>query len=349
MDTGPRTMRNFNTVNLSTIVAQICGPNPYRSALVFSPVGGSSLTTAPFVASIFNAGAGQSWTVPNGVTNVLDIFAWANGGNSGAAGAVLGGGGGGSGAFCTSGALTVVPGTIYPIAVGTGGGATDSTVNNPAGTQIVRARPGTTPVLDAAGTGGAATTGVVKQAGTVGIAATALAGAGGAGAGAPGYNAQPTAAAGQVGGVGGGAVTFAPYGVGGTGGNGANSGIAGKAATSPGAGGGGAGNNGAPIGSGADGLVVVFYAPSLIAQGISIDQDPALVLLQGAFNYIAGATYPTMISRRDIGDCIIEPWFGIAGLTNQVLRVTEYSYVPEASRRDVQGAGQAFAHPPYTG
>lgn len=349
MDYGPRTMRNFNTLTLSTIVAEICGPNPYRSALVFSPIGGQAASAPALIVATIAPASTQSWQVPSGVTSVLDMFVWGAAGNPGAAGAVLGGGGGGGGGFATTGSLTVVPGTIYTTLSHLASGGGRANITSPAGVLLAEVGTASDGVLDVGGAGGVPAAGVIQQAGGAGSTTTALAGLGGGGGGAAGYNAPGGAGAARIGGSGGGSATYSTYGAGGAGGNGGLAAAVGLAGTSPGGAAGGSGANGAAPGASSNSLIAIIYAPSPQVQGISLDQDPSLILMQGAFNYLAGATYPTMVSRRDIGDCIIEPWYAIVGIAGQVLRVTEYSYVPEAPGRDVQGAGQAFTHPPYSG
>lgn len=329
MDYGFRTMRNFNTVVAGLTVKELLGPNPYRFALLFSPVANQLLTGAPIAAAVFAAGANQKWTVPNGVTAVIDSYAWGSGGNAGASGALLGGGGGGGGGWARSGPETVVGGQTWSVSVDAGGLGGQSTIIDASNNNLVIATSGATGVLDIGGAGGVGSTGATGSTGGAGAAATALAGTGAGGGGGAGNPTNGGAGAAAVGGAGGGAATISGYGQGGAGGNGSLTGVAGLSGVIPGGGGGGGGKTGGGVGVGADGLAVIFYEPAGTGLAISIDQDPNLVLLQGAFNFLPGRPYPIKLNIDDIGSAIMEPWYVISGLANQIVRVTEYSYVPE--------------------
>lgn len=320
-------MRNFNTVTAGIAVSELMGPNPYRYALLMSPVA-NQLAAATIVAQVFMAGINQTWTVPNGVVRLNDIYVWGSGGNSGASGAVLGGGGGGGGGFARTGGLTVVPGTTFAINVDSAGNGSQSTVADATATTIATATSGITPVLNAAGVQGFGTVGIEITQGGAGDASTGLAGTGAGGGGAGGRTTNGTAGAGAVGGAGGGIAGLGGYGVGGGGGNGSVLTVAGVAGTGPGGGGGGGGKTGGAVGAGADGLVVVLYTPADPLMAISIDQDPNLILLQGALNWLPGRAYPVLLTAKDIGDAIMDPWYVISGVAAQKVRVTEYSYVP---------------------
>lgn len=343
MDYGCRTMRTFNTVTAGLTVAQLAGSNPYRMSLLLSPLAAAVGSAAPIVAVVFTPGLLQNWTVPAGVTQIIDAYAWGSGGNSGAAGATLGGGGGGGGAFATTGPLTVVPGDVFVVNVGAGASVTITTIVSPSGTTLASAGPGVTAVLDAAGAAGTAPTGQIKQPGGAGFAATGLAPKGGGGGGAGGNNAAGGAGSNTIGGTGGGVVTILTYGVGGNGGAGSLANIAGVPGVLPGGGGGGGGSVTGAFGAGAAGSAVIFYAPSTLGQALSIDQDPGLVLGRGSMNFLPGITAPYMVSRDMIGWAIIDPWYVISGLANVPVRVTEYSYVPEELPGAIRSARQAPA------
>lgn len=328
MEYGKRTMRNFNTVIAGLTVTELMGPNPYRCALVFSPVANQLLGSPSLGAAVFAAGANQIWTVPTGVTVIADGFAWGSGGNSGASGAVLGGGGGGGGGFSTMGSNAVYPGQLISVNVDSAGNGGTSGISNLVAAVACSASSGVTAVLDAAGAGGGAGSGSTAQGGGNGAAATALAGVGGGSGSAGGFGANGNNAAGATGGAAAGTAQLNGYGVGGAGKNGQAIGVNGLTGGSPGAGGSGGGKTGGLVGAGADGQAIIFYPLPAESLAISIDQDPNLVLLRGAFNFLPGRPYPVILTADDIGDAIMEPWYVISGVAAQVVRVTEYSYVP---------------------
>ena len=166
------------TVGLA--IAQFLPNNTRRKAFIFAPVVQGPASTANLVAVQFANGAAQSWTVPNGVTQVIDIYAWGSGGNSAAGQAVNGGGGGGGGAFGTSGPLTVTPGSVFSLAIDAKGTQAQSTVTTPGGVIVINAGSGQNAAASTGGAAGAATTGAIKQPGGVGqTAATAVGGGGG--------------------------------------------------------------------------------------------------------------------------------------------------------------------------
>lgn len=348
MRTAGRTMRNFNTLVLTTSAQEICGPNPYRQSLVLSPVPASSSTAPALVAVTFAPGNAYLWQVPPGVTQVIDMYGWGAGGISGAGQAVNGGGGGGGGAFGTTGPLTVVPGSVFSLSVDAAGGGSATSITSPSGVILVNAGSGANAILSAGGAAGPATTGVIKTAGGAGGTANTSKGAGGGGSG--GNNSAGGAGnASQTGGTAGGGAVLSGYGAGAAGGAGGGANIAGTAGTLPGSGGGGGGATTGASAAGGAGLVVIFYVPSAQQSGISFDQDPGLILNQGAFNFPLALVVPQIIRRDDIGDCVIEPWYAISGVSGQTIRVTEYSYVPEEFGRQLQGPGSAFANPAYSG
>lgn len=318
------TRRSPVNVIVGTTAVQVFAPNPFRKAMIFNPLAGNNGNTTPFVAQAFIAGTGQTFTVPNGVTQILDIFGWGAGGNPGAAGATNGGGGGGGGAFCTAGPLTAVPGSIYAIGVDTGGGASATTVVAPDGTTLINAGSGANGVTSTKGGGGAATTGKIKQVGGGGANGAAPIGGGGGGAG--GYSAVGGAAVGSTGGTGGGAAVYSTYGKGGNGGAGGNANVNGGPGTSPGGGGGGGGSTAGGAGIPSDGLVVVFYEPSIFAQSLSLGPDQNVVAGQGFINITPQTTYPIILTDEEIGNAITEPLFAISGVAGIVLSALEFFY-----------------------
>src|SRR5262245_22800350 len=103
-----RTRQNTITVPFPATAVEILGPNPYRKAIVLSPLAPSPFATPGLITVQFNAGLAQSWIVPAGVNSIVNAYVWGSGGNPGAAGAALGGGGGGGGGFAGTGAKPVV-------------------------------------------------------------------------------------------------------------------------------------------------------------------------------------------------------------------------------------------------
>ena len=115
--------------------APILSPSFVGNPLAPTPATGdasASLATTAFVAIATNrnraawgTGGSYSWTCPAGVTNVL-IRAWAAGGNGGAANSGTPGGGGGGGGY-EEVLISVVPGTTYPIQIGSAANSSSST------------------------------------------------------------------------------------------------------------------------------------------------------------------------------------------------------------------------------
>lgn len=145
-----------------------------------------------------------NWTAPTGVTSIT-VEAWGGGGAGGGATANASNGGGGAGGQYAMKVLTVTPGSIYAVVVGSGG--TGSTGNGTAG-----------------GDSTFATTSVVAKGGAAGVGGNTAAKAGAAGTGS------------VTGGVG--ATVYA-------GGSGSAGVVKSNACNSGGSGGGGAGSTGA--------------------------------------------------------------------------------------------------------
>jgi hypothetical protein len=216
------------------------------------------------VVKTYSTAGSFTWTCPPGVTSI-QVQCWGAGGGGGASASFWCDGGGG-GAYSKSTAITVVPGTIYTIQVGSGGakdfsGGDSYFINK----TTILAKGGQAGASGAAsGTkslGGAAASGVgdTKYSGGRGGYST-LAGEGGAGGGSSagtasnGNNGSPDNG-GNQGGNGGGAPTG-----GGAGGKGGDTGNHGINGSTPGGGGGGAGLNWSISGgSGAAGKVILSY------------------------------------------------------------------------------------------
>jgi hypothetical protein len=316
-----------NYVLHPTIPAQeVLPPNPRRKAFLLTPLAGGGASLSPLVAVVFGPGASQPWVVPAGVTQVVDMYVWGAGGNPGAPGAVLGGGGGGGGGYAAPGPLTVTPGSIYLITVDAAGGAVESNVVNTAGTKIARAISGGNGLLDVGGTGGSGSLAAVKFAGGAGATATALAGLGGGGGGAGGNPAAGGAGVAGAGGAGGGGPVLGGNGAGGSGGAGGLATLVGLVGATPGGGGGGSGNNGPAAPGGANGVGIVFYVPALAAQAISLSPRSDVAVGAGAINWLPGSAAIALLTDRNVGRGIAEPWYAISGVDGVVIQVTEWMY-----------------------
>jgi hypothetical protein len=317
-----RTMQNTITVTAGTVPIAILGSSPRRKAFICSPIAGGSGASLAVAAAVFAAGTGQTWQVPPGVTEIIDCYVWGSGGQSGGTGATLGGGGGGGGGFSSAGPQTVTPGTVFLVSVDAGNNVGASSVINAAGTTIASANSGGNGLLDAAGAGGAAGTGVRTFAGGNGAAATILAGAGGGGGGGGGSFAAGGAT--STGGAGGGAATLDGFGAGGSGGAGGASAANGSPGVLPGGGGGGNGNTAAHTQSGANGQVVILYRPASSAQAVSMSHRSDVAPGVGILNYLPGATFPTMITDDDIGTIMQDEWYIVSGIQGVLVQITEY-------------------------
>lgn len=331
MSSDCRTMPYTQTFTMLLAAIEVLAPNPRRKAFVLSPMAGYNGTagTAPVIAQVFAAGAGQQWSVPNGVTQIIDAYVWGAAGSPGAAGVALGGGGGGGGGFATSGPLTVVPGTVYALSVDAAGGGASTSITDPTGTVKAAANSGASGALAVGGAGGAGTTGVIQKTG--GTGATTANTKGGGGGGGAGNAANGGNGAGQTAGTGGGAATILGYGQGGAGGLGGFPNANGSNAASPGAGGGGGGSSTGLPGVSSDGVAVIFYALSNDARALSLSPRSDVVAGQGVLNFRPGMVQPFCLTDEDIGNGITEPWYAISGVSGVIFQITEYSYVPGTS------------------
>lgn len=311
-------------LTIGTAASQLLGPNLRRKAFMFGPLVQGPAGTPNIVSVVFAAGANQTWQVPNGVTQVVDIYGWGSGGSAGAAGASVGGGGGGGGSFGTAGPLTVVPGSVFTLSVDAAGAAGTTLVTNPSGTTLISAPSGANGALGTGGAKGTATTGVIKANG--GIGATTAAATGGGGAGAGGNASNGSNGAGQVGGAGGGADTILTFGDGGTGGAGGNANANGTAGESPGAGGGGGGSVTGSPGNAADGQVVIFYVPPSCSLMLSVSRREDVVAGQGTLNWVGCDPNPQIIWDNQIGTSIRDPWYAVSSIAGVAVQVTEYEY-----------------------
>jgi hypothetical protein len=183
-----------------------------------------------------------SFTVPRGSTSVR-VYVWGAGGGGGGSTVAGAGAGGGGGGGYTRGVVTVTPGQVIAVSVGTGGAAGVGSANGGPG-------------------GGSAFGSVLLCSGGAGgseavVAGAAVGGAGGAGSGGSFNQSGLGGGAGVVftgtsasGGIGGASFQSSPSGL--------NINAAGPAGQMPGAGGNG-GASGYAGGAGAAGLVIVEY------------------------------------------------------------------------------------------
>lgn len=201
-----------------------------------------------------------TWTCPAGVTSV-SVLVIGGGGGGVSTTSTSGGGGGGGGAYSFTPALTVIPATVYSVAVsishGPGTGGSSSWFGS---TSTALATPGSVGSGTVGGIGGNATTsvGTTKHSGGQGGSSGATDGGGGGGAsGAPGATgaAGSNGTAGTGGNGGGGSGNY------GAGGHGGGSLANGSPGGNYGGGGGGAGpTTGTQTGgTGAAGLVIITY------------------------------------------------------------------------------------------
>jgi hypothetical protein len=322
-----RTKSNVSLPTLQTVAASILGPNPYRKAFLLTPIPGG-VSATPVIAAVFGAGAGQQWQVPVGVTQIIDAYTWGSGGSGDNGQAGTGGGGGGGSGFSTTGPLTVVPGTVFAIAVDASNGQGITTITDPTGTLKAQANSGKSGAAAVGGAAGGAGTGIITKAGGAGGTSGNAKGAGGGGAG--GNNANGGAGnAVQTGGTGGGATTILTYGKGGVGGTGGSSPTQATPGNSPGAGGGGGFQTGGTLGAGADGLAVIFMLPSAQQSAISISKRPSVTAGLGTLNFMLPNIAPLLISDDWIGNAVTDEWFGVSGVAGVQIEITEYSYFTE--------------------
>jgi len=204
---------------------------------------------------VFASAGATTFTVPAGVTLLTLIELW-GGGASGGGGFMQSGGGGGGGAFSSITNMSVTPGQVINLTVGTGGtvglDGTDSWFSS---TGTVLAKGGKKGVIATGGAGGLASGGVgsTKQDGGAGANGTSP--SGGGGGGAADNSGAGGAASGSTHGTG--------TGRGGNGGDGSvTGGVSGGPGVNPGGGGGGkhtgvVGSN--PPGVGGSGQVIVWW------------------------------------------------------------------------------------------
>jgi len=174
----------------------------YAATEPVATMGGQNTLTAVTTPAVFTSSG--NFIVPSGVTSIT-VQCWgAGGGGSTITSYGARGGGGGGGAFASS-ILSVSPGNIFPVAVGTGGIANTAGTNSTFNTTSVVAAGGRggTSNSATAGAGGttASSTGTTKYAGGNGAAGgSTYSGGGGGGAGTSGAGGNsPTAAAGSFG------------------------------------------------------------------------------------------------------------------------------------------------------
>jgi len=320
----PTRQNTINAVAGPTPI-EVLPPNPQRKAIMLCPLlnNGSGVLTR----DVFSSGLGQSFTIPAGVTSLVNIYAWGRGGRGDIPDVMLGAGGGGGGEFRATGSIAVYPGTTLAIDVDPGSGPGYSEVTSPSSGVILKAFNGADGAADIGGAGGTGGTGLIGYAGGAGADATLLAGQGGGGGGAAGSFSVGGTATSGTGAAGGGGITIFPYGTGGAGSDGANP----AGASQPGgAFGGGAGGSGSGYaghgGPGGDSAVIIWYYT--VANGIALslshrqDVSPGF----GVLNYIAGQYFPTVITDEHIGNAICLPFWAACSIDGTVFQIVEYSY-----------------------
>jgi YD repeat-containing protein len=137
----------------------------YRLTQKQTCVGGCSVVgggTQTFTTS-------STWTAPTGVTSVT-VDMWGAGGGGDSHGQV----GGGAGAYVHA-TVSVIPGNVYTVSVGTGGQGGQASAGGSGGTGYMSGGSGSRPTSDDAGGGGGGSSAFAYSGGTL----TACAGAGG--------------------------------------------------------------------------------------------------------------------------------------------------------------------------
>ncbi|MCH6199884.1 T9SS type A sorting domain-containing protein [Aquiflexum sp. LQ15W] len=131
----PTTAVLTNEEGIASLISWTLGPLPGQNTLTASASGFSTLTFTALGSENLQISdfPNNTWTVPPGVTEIT-VEAWGAGGGGGGVreGSNRVGAGGGGGAY-TKSILTVTPGQILNISIGTGGTAGSSTVDGGSG------------------------------------------------------------------------------------------------------------------------------------------------------------------------------------------------------------------------
>ena len=326
------TYANTITQVVTQLAKEVLGPNPKRKSFMLSPVA-NSLGQQGVIATVFppSTSAGVVWTPPTGVTTITDLYCIGAGGNGSIGNATFGGGGGGGGAWANSGALDIPANTTITVIVDSPVlGVGNSTVNDTFGIFNVLAQSGSNAAGATEGFGGTTTLGASSETG--GNGANGLALNGGGGGGSAGALAGGNSATNATGGAATAVLGLLGLGAGGAGGNGAPAvgGIGANGSTPGGGGGGGGLSPGDAGGIGAPGVVIIFYPPTPAMQAMSLSLRPDVQPGQGILNYLPGATFPTIVDDCQVGNAIGQPWWGIAGMANCTIQITEFSYADES-------------------
>lgn len=265
---------SFNTVPTTTIYVRSSASaavGPLSGNVTITSTNATSQTVAVSgtvsAPLVYTYNADDNFRVPPGVT-FISVELWGAGG--GGSTSATGKGGGGGGAY-TKANLTVTPGSLIPVTVGTGGGAGVAGENSSFSGII--ANGGGSSTTNAGGFGGAATAigGSVTTSFAGGAGGAALA-AGANRAGGGGGGSALSTAVGTAGTAGGTSTFVTTAGGAGTGAGGVGAAADGSPAAAtgnpPGGGGGGGGNTGGASQAGATGrIVVTIPAPILSYSG----------------------------------------------------------------------------------
>jgi hypothetical protein len=242
-----------STINQASVTQPVIQGGTATSTLtVLNNAGGQVLSYSQnTVTTTYSTAGSFLWTCPTGVTQ-LNVMCWGGGSGGGGGNQSQGGETGGGGEFAQEPALTVVPGNVYTVTVGTGGAGAVTGFNGLSGG------------ASGFGTGSAAL--VSASGGFAG--ANGLGGSGGSGSeNSIHYNGGGGAgASGNNGGSGGG--SSAGTAATGISGNGSTGGSGGAGGTAPGGGGSG-GAGGTDPGNGANGS-----APGGAGGGASANDGP---------------------------------------------------------------------------
>jgi len=246
-------------------------------------------TTTPLSGNVTTNGqssytASGTWVCPAGVTSVT-VQCWGGGGGGGSRSVNGGAGGGGGGAFA-SGTIAVVPGTTYPVTVGTGGASTVAGIRS-------AFKTATDSIIAAGGKGGVANDSVGATGGLISACRGTIIFAGGNGgngvygsnSGGGGGGAGTTGAGGNASGITAGTGTATSGGNGGAGRTTQGTGTAGTANGGGGSGGYRTSSNTRAGGAGARGSVTIIIPlpPCVIPAN-----QPTGLNLTASYNSISG-------------------------------------------------------------
>ncbi len=252
-------------------------------------------TTTPLSGNVTTNGqtaytASGTWVCPAGITSVT-VQCWGGGGGGGSRSVNGGAGGGGGGAFA-SGSIAVVPGTTYPVTVGTGGASTVAGIRS-------AFKTATDSIVAAGGKGGLANDSIGAAGGAISACNGSIVFAGGNGgngalnvsSGGGGGGAGNTGAGGNGSGLTAGLGTATGGGNGATGRTTQGTGATGTTNGGGGAGGYRTSSNTRAGGPGARGAVTVIIP---MPPCVTPTNQPTVLNLTSSYNSISGTFTPSV-------------------------------------------------------